>query len=58
MDDFEILTWVAAFVFVLLGIGFPNKDRFGMKQESESDIDTLGLGDEEFRTERIPESGS
>jgi hypothetical protein len=57
MDDFEILTWVAAFVFVMLGIGFPDRDRFGMKRESESDIDGFGLADEEFRTEGIQESG-
>jgi hypothetical protein len=55
MDDFEIFTWVAVLVFVLLGIGFPNRDGFGMKQDSASEIDTLGLGEEEFIPERIPE---
>jgi hypothetical protein len=56
MDGFEIMTWVAASLFVILGIGLPDRERIGSRQEPGSERDGIALGDDDGPVDRMADS--
>ena len=51
MDGFEIMTWVAALLLVILGLGFPKGGWLGSPESSEGERETFRSGDDEYMVE-------
>ena len=56
MDGFEIMTWIAASLFVILGMGLPEGERFGTRQEPRSERDGASLGDDDGPVDGMADS--
>jgi hypothetical protein len=56
MNGFEIMTWIAALLFVMMGLGFPERDGHNDRKESGFEMDGLGSGHKEGGEDRVPDS--